>query len=552
MSSASYPPGTAVGPPRASRQVIALLAANGRSLWNAAWNRGPRRRRGLLLGVGLGAMVWLAAIPVIASLLGPSLRASPGLLLTTVTGVLVLLTGFTLVTSLSFAVASAYFARDLEWLLTVPISARSLLAHRLASQLTLGIAVGAAVLGPILLAAGIDSGTIAGLSLVLVALMALLATPVAVGLLLVVLVVRLFPASRVRDGTAGLVCLVGLAMAAVGITRHRSGRGLPWAGAVNPLGSGWWHSAWLPPGWAARLVTLTWRGDWSGALWWLLPLVGLALVALAGALWLGGPLHREGWARAQVAPRRRPRGAVGAGRLPPVLALLRKDGRNLRRDPVQLSQLILPLALFAVYLLAPQGGSGSAVLFRDFPLWYGPLTTSAFAALFVVSGLGLRAVGSEGRNFWCLRAAPLGIGQLLLGKLALPALVAVGAALTLMGATELRAGLTLPEIGFSAVLLTLCVTGLAALATGLGAIWPRLDWTDPRRAAGIWLSVVFLVVGSAYIAVCMVALTIPLVITQLGPLGSQLLAIGACAVCALIGGAISLRLGHARLRRLEV
>jgi hypothetical protein len=164
----------------------------------------------------------------------------------------------------------------------------------------------------------------------------------------------------------------------------------------------------------------------------------------------------------------------------------------------------------------------------------------------------LRAVGSEGRNFWCLRSAPLGIRDLLLGKLALPTLVAVGAGLILMWAAELRARVPLGQMGFSAVLLVFCVTGLAALATGLGALWPRLDWADPRRATGIWLSVVFLVLGSAYIGACMVALTVPLLVPQLGTLGSDVTAIAACAACAAMAGATTLRLGYGRLRHLEV
>ncbi|MGC1185640.1 MAG: hypothetical protein WBA31_10905, partial [Candidatus Dormiibacterota bacterium] len=324
------------------------------------------------------------------------------------------------------------------------------------------------------------------------------------------------------------------------------------AGAINGLGSGWLHAAVLPPAWAARLLTLAWQDDWPGALLWLLALSALAMATASVVLWICAPLHREGWVRAQLAPRRRPRAAVSWRRVPAVLALLRKDSRNLRRDPVQLSQLLLPLALFAIYLLAPQSIGSSQVLFRNFPLWYGPLTTSLFAALFVASGLGLRAVGSEGRHFWCLRSAPLGVRDLLLGKLALPATVATGSALVLMWAAEVRAQVPLAQMAFSAILLVLAVTGLAALATGLGAIWPRLDWTDPRRASGIWLSVVFLVLGSAFIGACLVALTVPLVIPQLGTLGSDLAAIGACALCATLAGAITLRLGYLRLVRLEI
>jgi len=546
-------PGSEFDPrlPNGAAQVADLLKANRQSLWNAAWHRGWRRRLGALVGVGLGSALWLAAIPLLDLALGGALGAAPDRLLTTVTGAVMLLTGFSLVTSVSFAVASVYFAKDIEWLLTLPVSSRGLLAHRLFSQLILGLAVGAALLGPVLLGAAFHTGTLLLLPIVVLAVFALLSVPVALGLLLVVVVVRIIPASRVRDGTAALICLVGFSMAGLGITAHRGGAGLRWAGAINPLGSGWLHSAWLPPGWAARVVTLAWRADWSGSLVWLVPLILLALLTVAVVLWISGPLHREGWARAQIAPKRRQRAAASWGRLPPALALLRKDSRNLRRDPVQLSQLLLPLALFAIYLLAPQS-TGSQTLFQDFPLWYGPLTTSIFAALFVASGLGLRSVGTEGKHFWCLRSAPLSLRDLLLGKLALPVVVAVGAGLTLMWSAELRAHVPFTQMGFSAVLLVLAVTGLAALATGLGAIWPRLDWTDPRRATGIWLSVVFLVFGSAYIGICMVALTVPLVITQLGTVGSDLAAILACALCALLVGATTLGLGYARLQRLEI
>jgi len=538
--------------PASPRQVQVLLVASSRILWNAVWNRGRTRRLGVLAGTVLGACLWVAAIPLIGSLVGGPLAAPRAQLLTTLIGALVLLSGFTLVTSVSFAVASAYFAKDVEWLLTLPLSPRGILAHRLASQLALGISVGAVLLGPVLIAAGIRTGTLALLPLAALALVALLVMPVSAGLLLVVLAVRAVPASRVRDATAALITLLGFSLAAIEIAGHAPSQGLRWAGAINSLGAGWLHSVWFPPAWTARALTDAWRGDWLGCLGWLLPSVLLALAVAGLVLRVSGPLYREGWARAQMAPQRRRRRVRSWRRIPPVLAVLRKDWRTLRRDPVQLSQLILPLALFAVYLLAPRSADNSQVLFRNFPLWYGPLTTSAFAALFVASGLGLRAVGTEGRQFWCLRSAPLGQGQLLFGKLALPLLVAAGSSLALMWAAELRARLPLGQIGFSTVLLLLCVSGLAALATGLGAIWPRLDWSDPRRAIGIWLSMAFLVVGSAYIGVCMVALTVPLVIARLGTAGSDLGSLAACAVCAGAAAAVSLRAAYLRLGRIEL
>ncbi len=538
--------------PGGGEQVRTLLRAQLAMILNGLLRRGRARYLCAVSALALAPVAWFLAAALLRVPLSGALATSPARLTATLTGGITLLCGFTLVTSVSFAVASAYFSRDLEWLLSLPLTSRSILAHRLASQLCLGALVGTALLGPPLLAAYADRGQLALLPLGALALLALLAVPVGLGLVLVVAAVRLVPASRVRDATAATVTLTGFGLAALDISGRAPGQGTGWAGAVRALGSGALGGPWFPPGWVARELVAGWRGQDQLAVAWALPLLLLAMASLGFCLAWAAPRYRPGWAKAQLAPRRQRRPVRGRYRLPPVLAVLVKDWRSLRRDPIQLSQLVLPLALFAVYLLVPAAGAGSLSLFRDFPLWYGPLTTSAFAAMFVASGLGLRAVGTEGRQLWCLRSSPLSLAQLLLGKLALPLLVAVGASLALLWSAELRAGLGPADLAFSSLLLVLCVGGLAALATGLGAIWPRLDWGDPRRAIGIWLSVGFLLLGSAYVAVCMVALTLPLVLPALGPLGSALGAVLACGLCALLAGGATLRLAHARLLRLEL
>jgi len=210
-------------------------------------------------------VLWVLATQVLGHVVAGPLAAPAGSLLTTVTGGLVLLAGFTLVTSVSFAVASAYFARDVEWLLTAPISSRVVLGQRLVSQLILGISVGVVLLGPVLIAAGAHSSTLWLLPLAALALVSLLAVPVALGLLLVVLAVRVVPASRVRDAIAAISTLVGFSLAALDIAGRAPARGLRWAGAVNALGTGWFHAAWSPPSWAARALTSAWRGELVGA-----------------------------------------------------------------------------------------------------------------------------------------------------------------------------------------------------------------------------------------------------------------------------------------------
>lgn len=505
---------------------------------------GAGRRLATLLAPPVAVVVWTAAVPELIGLLQ---GVSPGELMGPLTTVCTLLCLFTLASSVSFALASLYFSRDVEWLLASPLGSGVFLAHRLVSQLALGITVGGVLGGPVAVAAALRYHSPLILPVVAVDLPALLVVPMALALLLVVAAVRLAPARRVRDAAAALVALIGFGVAAADLSAAFGGA----PRAALPLAAfrhGFASPPWLPTTWAARSLQAAAAGHPPEALGLSLALGGLALAVVAGSIAVAAPALREGWFRSQHASSRARRRHLPRP-LPPLLAVLLKDWRILRRDPGQLIQLLLPLGLFAVYLLSPRGGEG---IFRDFPAWYGPLTTSGFAALFAASGVGLRAVGSEGGRLWCLRSSPLGPGVLLISKAALPAVISVGASLALLLATEVRQGLGLWAILVSSCLLTLMVLGLVGLAVGMGAAWPRLGWTDPRRAVGVWLAITFMLAGSAYIALCVVLFTLPLLLTALPVWVGWLLSLSVCAACAGLTALVSLRTGSSRLGRLDL
>jgi ABC-2 type transport system permease protein len=500
--------------------------------------------------VPFAILAWALLVPVVGLVLRSGHLGQPHRLLPVLAGAVLVLSLFTLATSVSFALASVYFSRDVEWLLLAPISAGLLLTYRLSSQLILGICLGTALGGPAVVGLALLYRSPGMVPLVAVDLIAALVMPMAVALALVVTVVRVVPARLVKDAAALMVGVVGFGVAAVEIASVVKG-GSTGIG-VTPFTRGLSLPSFLPAAWAARSLTEAAQGDWGPAILLALALVATAAAVCVACLLLAAPSLREGCFRAQVAvPRRRRRGWRNF-RMPPVLAIARKDWRTLGRDPGQLIQLVLPIGLFGVYLLAPRAGGAGLGVFRNFPGWYGPLTTAAFAALFAASGLGLRAIGAEGRYFWCLKSAPMQPRALLLSKLILPALVAVGASLALMVTTEVRAGLPVGQIAFSSALLVLCVLGLASLATGMGAIWPRLDWTDPRRSVGVWLAVGFMLAGATYIAVCVLLLTLPLLLTNIPPVLSGLLALLLCGLCAGLTASISLRAGLRRLARMDV
>jgi len=529
-------------------QLAGLLRAGARGYWNSCWRSGAGRRVATMVAPLVGILIWSGATPFAVTMWRADGLRRGDSLLGLVSTVMVVLVAFTLATSVSFALASIYFAKDVEWLLVTPIGPRLFLSYRLLAQFLLGAAIGTVVAGPAVLGLAIATGRWWIVPLVAVVVGSLLLPTMSMALLGVVAVVRLVPARLVKNVAGLLVAIVGFGLAAVDIAASvGSGSGVGVSTFAHAIRS----PLWLPWSWAARSIVDGADGRLVPALLPAAALGAMAIVLTSITIAAAGPLLRDGWVRSQTTGRQRRRVRSSFLPLPVSLAVLRKDWRTLRRDPAQLIQLLLPIGIFAVYLLSPRAGGLGLGSFHDFPIWYGPLTTAAFAALFAASGLGLRAVGSEGRQFWCLTTSPVSTGALLLSKLLLPAIVAVSASLALMVSTELRVGTPAPAVLFSAAVLVVCVLGLSCLATGLGAVWPRLDWSDPRRSVGVWLAIFFMVLGAAYIAACVVGLTLALLITG-GPTGlSSLLAFLVCLLVAGTTSWVALRAGHRRLLALE-
>ena len=150
-----------------------------------------------------------------------------------------------------------------------------------------------------------------------------------------------------------------------------------------------------------------------------------------------------------------------------------------------------------------------------------------------------------------LRSAPIEVDTVLRAKLAVGFGVAAPLGLTLLWVGALRAGASpLHALAASGRLLTV-IAGLVALATGLGAVRPRLDWTDPRRSVGLGLSLLFMALGSAYLGLCFVILGLPYSRSAPGHL-SVATADAALVLVAAATAAVALRLGAGRLRVLEL
>lgn len=500
------------------RVAVLLLGAHLRMLRARLWRHRRVERLALTAAGVLGLATWIAAYRWSVAWLEVT-DVEPGQVATVLSGALATVATLALITGVGMALGSLYGAADVERLLAAPVPPGGLLLGRLAVQLASGSAIGVVFGGPWVLAYFTAAGHPWGALGLGIGVFGLAAVALAGGTALAVGVVRLVPAHLLRH-LGGLVVTVTVVAGVATTLVLRGPEGVLGSAAslLDPVhGGGLADRIWLPTGWAAHSALAAARGDLGAAVGWLLPLCLGAAAAVAGMV--------RGCERAFAVGWERSRSAAGVGHRPapsaiwprcdvavPVWwALALKDLRELRRDPAFLGQLLLPLALFAVYVasVATPGSHLEPAPGTRLPEWYQPALTAAFASLFAASGVALRGIGNEGRRFWVLRVAPIDIAPVLGAKLVVGTAVACGLALPLLWLGEVRSGASVGDMLAASGRLAVVVCGLGALATGIGGIRPRLDWTDPRRAVGLVTSLIYLTVGGAFIAACFVLLALP-------------------------------------------
>lgn len=407
-----------------------------------------------------------------------------------------------IVTSLS----AFFLSEDLRLLLAAPVPSARLFYSRFAKSTAQASWMVLAFLTPALLGIGLAHCApwrfYVAVPLVVLPFVAI---PSAIGTLLSLTLVNVFPARRVRDllVLTGLVFAIGLVVLLRVLRPERllTVDSIPdvtaFFGAmrtpVTPL---------LPSFWAGEAVfaALTARIDWLhlGALW----TTAIALTLLAR---IAHDRHYfSGWSKSQEARKARfsRLGALDAilrvVPLPPAArSIVLKDVKLFFRDAGQWSQLLLIFALVVVYVY------NFRVLDLDrIPYMAGVLkNVYAFVnmalAAFVLSAVAVRfvfpAISIEGSAFWILRKSPIRLRTVLWSKFAallLPVLILVEA-VTLASNHFLRVDAFLNVV--SAAGLCLLSIALVALALGLGARYPRFGAENVAQIAGSYGAVVFMV-----------------------------------------------------------
>jgi ABC-2 type transport system permease protein len=228
-------------------------------------------------------------------------------------------------------------------------------------------------------------------------------------------------------------------------------------------------------------------------------------------VWTACLIYGSGFSRAQEGRKKRVRGrsldrALGlvfGRRGRDLAALTAKDVRTFLRDNTQWSQLLLLGGLVIVYvynfsvLPLDQVPLGSGFLLNEmafFNMGLAGFVLTALATRFVFP-----AVSTEGEAYWIIRSAPVGLARYLTGKCLLffwPMAV-VGEFLVVV--TNALLGVRPLMMVLTAVTMLFLTLGIVALAVGLGAIYPNFKQRSGAQVSTGFGGVLYMMVSLAFI-----------------------------------------------------
>lgn len=423
-----------------------------------------------------------------------------------------------LVTSLT----TFFLSEDLRLLLAAPVATHRLFYSRFARAAGQASWMVVAFLLPVLLAVGTVrcAGALYYLACVLT-LVPFVLIPSALGAMVTLLLVSIFPAKRAKDVLMlmGVLFAVALVMLLRVVQPERLLRveALPDITAffatlqspVTPLFPSFWAGESLFTALHGRLDVLH-----LGALW----TTALGLTVLARVAY--GRYYFSAFSKAQEARKARftrlrlvERAASLLPGSPAARQLLIKDLKVFLRDTAQWSQLLLLLALAVVYVYNFRVLDLDRIPFMGFVIRNLYAFLNLLLAGFVLSAVAVRfvfpAVSAEGPAFWIVRSAPVSMRAFLWSKFwtGLPPVLVLALGLTVVSNRFLGARPFVQVLCATAVVfMSFALVGLAA---GMGARHPRFSAENITQVAGSYGGVAFMVLAVLFLLVTVALLAWP-------------------------------------------
>ena len=514
--------------------VLHLLRAKWRTIANLrrSAQMGNKRLFALVL---MGLMVWLGILGASHWFLGQVVAIEPigvVMLRKLLELVLVFLLSILTVSNLIAAFSTFFLADDLLALVARPVPANSLFLARwtenglYASWMTVGFSA------PFFIAAGMVMDASWSYHLTWMVALPLLATiPTSLAVILAMVLGRILSAQRTRQLLLVMATVVFTILFVLFrqleperfVDPDQRAPLLEVLGQVQSSPSPWLPSAWVAEALWGRLSPL---GEVLGHPLLRLALGALALIFVAG--WVFRATFPIAFSRAQEGrgqlegrrdERKRSRRSLSAlaealaargGHDEPARALARKDRRVFLRDTTQWTQMLLLVALVAIYVVnfSYIRSAGDSGIISATGLHFINLSLGGFVAVAVCVRFAFPAISLEGRAFWIVLRAPLPMLEVLSSKwrsLATP--LAVLASL-LVSITSLWLGSGLLLTGIAVLTVVPLTIGLTGLALGLGARFPRFHIDNAAKIATGLGGVLYMFSG-LFLLVVVVLMAVP-------------------------------------------
>ncbi len=469
---------------------------------------------------GIGILFWLALFfPFYKVLIYFSSQEIIGDILAKHLLAMVLLTFFSLLifSHIITALSNLYISQDLELCHSSPATLTEIFLSR-SFYTVINSSWMLLVFGfPVMMAYGFvyHAGLNYYLSLICVSF-PLIIIAASLGIMLIMVLVRSFPAQRARDIIMflSLILIVILYFLFRFLRPERLVNPEAFISIAQYLGAlKTPDSPYLPSHWATDILWARLIKYKGGHVLNYLLLWSTAFAMVVIDIWMAGLIYFHGFSKAQEAKRRSRTGRKILERIvsvitrplgPDMTSLIAKDVRTFFRDNSQWSQLLLLGALVVVYLYN----------FSVLPLERSPIKSiylqNALSFLniglagFVISALSVRfifpAVSSEGQAFWIILSSPLSPRRFLWSKFLAYLIPMLVLAEMLIIYTNYLLKVTTFMMVLSSVTIFFLVFGIVALGVGLGAVYPNFRHENIAQVATGFGGLIYMIISSIFIA----------------------------------------------------
>jgi ABC-2 type transport system permease protein len=507
-------------------ETSAITRAN--SMWPIVWKllhlrllilvrdfrRSRLRRKFAMVLIGLMVLAFLGFIfflswtflhflnsPQLAAFTGDPSRILESMPVLILTGAFIGI----LFTSFGVLLQALYLAGDMDFLLSAPIPIRAVFVAKMLQAILPNFGLICLFALPVLFGYGASSHYNFLYYLTVVLLLSALALAAAgISSLLVMMVVRVFPARRVAE-------ILGLLGGIISLLCSQSGQIANWSEfspnqtqeALTLLTR--LNTPWSPLAWAGRGLVWTGESNWLAGLGITAATLTVCSLIFGVALLTAEKLYFSGWAslhtiRHKKKPSKRswslPIMTTGTRRLqqraPSAISeIVQKDFLMLRRDVRNMSQLVTPLILGVVYFIMLLRGGNDLPATEAAPAWltevfnsirlYSNVGLALFVGWMLLSRLAGSGFSQEGKHYWLLKTAPVSREQLIASKFLVAFLPVTALCWIFLSLTFF---IQRPDVGvmlYSLPVIALVVAGNAGINLSFGIVGANMNWEDPRH-----------------------------------------------------------------------